>query len=92
VALVGDAAGMVDSFFGEGMTKSVAAARILADCLNSCGLRGLGLYEKRFMERLGRHYALTRIGYELRRLPFFFELLRLSLPAARIATTGRRRS
>lgn len=80
VALVGDAAGMVDQFSGEGMTKAVFAARILANCINSKGLEGLRDYESQFMEKLGWFYRMTNLIYLLRNSPFFYPLMKLLGP------------
>lgn len=76
VALVGDAAGMVDEHHGEGMTKAILAARILANCLKD-GLEGLKNYERQFFKELGWYYRMARIFYYLRRTPFYFPVLRL---------------
>ena len=91
VVLVGDAAGMVDPFFGEGMTKAVIAARLLAECINSHGLVGISNYERVFLKKLRWHYVVSRIMYEMKKLPFFFKMVKILLPMVQRATRNKQR-
>lgn len=72
VAMVGDSAGMADPYYGEGMTKAVAAARILAECVEN-----LEDYEPRFMRALGRIYRESMFAYTLRRASLLFPVVKL---------------
>jgi len=69
VALVGDAAGLVDPFFGEGMAKAVISARVLARCVNSGRLKD---YEKDLLKELGWALKLFNLTYKFRGLALRF--------------------
>ena len=64
VALVGDAAGLVDRGGGEGMTKAVISARILADCILSERVEN---YEKRYFDYMSPHYLAMSIIERMRK-------------------------
>src|SRR5207248_3243800 len=59
VALLGDAAGLADPFFGEGIASALASGRLAADAsiraLESPGLPSLGDYAVTIRASLGRH-------------------------------------
>lgn len=55
VALVGDAAGIVDRCGGEGITKAIISARVLAECVKSGSLSG---YERAYLRKMASHYRL----------------------------------
>ncbi len=63
VALVGDAAGLVDVFMGEGMTKAVISSRILAKCVKA---GKLDTYEREYFRLMNKYYALFKALYVLR--------------------------
>ncbi len=64
VALVGDAAGLVDRGGGEGMTKAVISARILAECMIS---GRVDEYEKRYFDHMRMHYLAMSLIERLRK-------------------------
>ncbi len=67
VALVGDAAGMVDIFVGEGMTKAVIGSRILSHCILTGRIEE---YERKYMGKMRKYYTLFNLLYFKRcRLP-----------------------
>jgi len=80
IALVGDAAGMVDKFAGEGMTKAVFAARILSACLNREGIGGLKNYEKIYMKKMSRFYRISEILYRFKNSPLAYPAVKLVAP------------
>jgi len=88
VALVGDAAGMVDPFLAEGMTKAVFGARILAECIK----RGdLAFYEKKYMESMRMHYLVSNLLYASKvHLPhaIFFKIIKPIAPILRDLILG----
>ncbi len=63
VALVGDAAGLVDVFMGEGMTKAVISSRILASCIRSGKIES---YEHFYFKLMRKYYLLFNMLYTLR--------------------------
>jgi len=63
VVLIGDAAGLVDPFFAEGMTKAVLSAKIM-----SKNIHNLKNYEKEYLNRLRTHYIISNILYWIRRI------------------------
>ncbi|WP_290597974.1 MULTISPECIES: NAD(P)/FAD-dependent oxidoreductase [unclassified Archaeoglobus] len=64
VALVGDAAGLVDKGGGEGMSKAVISARILSSCINNSRLYE---YEKRYFDFMSLHYMAANFFAFLRK-------------------------
>ncbi len=91
VALIGDAAGLVDTFMGEGMTKAVISARILARCVRE---RRIEDYEMEYFRLMRKYYTLFNFLYLLRtrfmnvasfvgKLGVFTQLLRLLTRVAR---------
>ncbi len=63
IALVGDAAGLVDTFMGEGMTKAVISSRILASCVKMGKIES---YEYFYFKLMKKYYLLFNILYTLR--------------------------
>ena len=59
-ALVGDAAGIADTFAGEGMTKAVISSRVLAKCAK-CGL--IDYYEKEYYKVMRGHFLVSIFAY-----------------------------
>jgi len=72
VALVGDAAGIVDTFAGEGMTKAVISSRVLASCARGGRIYD---YEGEYYRRMRWHYLLTSIFTYLRMNPTLLTML-----------------
>ncbi len=64
VALIGDAAGLVDRGGGEGMTKAIISARILANCIIS---GRVDEYEKRYFDYMRMHYLAMSLIERLRK-------------------------
>ncbi|WP_202320277.1 NAD(P)/FAD-dependent oxidoreductase [Archaeoglobus neptunius] len=64
VALVGDAAGLVDRGGGEGMSKAVISARILSDCIINGSLES---YEKRYFSFMRMHYFVANFFGSVRK-------------------------
>jgi len=62
VALVGDAAGLVDTFTFEGMTKAIISSRILASCIQNNIIN----YEKELLNKLGLHLTFANVAYWIR--------------------------
>ena len=60
VVLVGDAAGLVDPFFGEGMTKAILSSRIFAKNLKQGTLHR---YEKEYLSFSRWHYISSWLLY-----------------------------
>ena len=60
VVLVGDAAGLVDPFFGEGMTKAILSSRIFAKNLK---IGKLDNYEKEYLAFSKWHYISSWMMY-----------------------------
>lgn len=56
VALVGDAAGIVDRGGGEGMTKAIISARILSECIKK---GTVSEYERKYFNYMRLHYFAT---------------------------------
>lgn len=69
VALVGDAAGLVDKGGGEGMSKAVISARILSSCIDNPKS-----YEEKYFEFMRLHYMAANFFAFLRKK---WKLLRL---------------
>jgi flavin-dependent dehydrogenase len=81
VALVGDAAGIVDVFVGEGMTKAVISSRILSNCIHKGKLNE---YEKEYLKKMRKYYTLFNIMYfkRCRMIPLVFSLGKLGIYSA----------
>ncbi len=79
-ALVGDAASMINPMSGEGIFYGMEAGYILAkhthDKLSSKKLNeSIGLYEKEFRKRFGRHYLSCTIARRVLEVPFMTKRL-----------------
>ncbi|WP_287794641.1 hypothetical protein [Archaeoglobus sp.] len=72
IALVGDAAGIVDRFAGEGMTKAVISSRVLAECVKRGSIYN---YEKMYYRMMRGHYLLADIFTFIRRHPTILKTL-----------------
>ena len=77
VCLIGDAAGLVDPFFGEGMTKAVLSARILAEKIMEGRIED---YEREYMRAMRIHYAFSWVmtGVKLLSPWLLFKILKLA--------------
>ena len=77
VCLIGDAAGLVDPFFGEGMTKAVLSARILAEKVKQGRIEE---YEREYMKAMRMHYAFSWVmtGVKLFSPWLLFKILKLA--------------
>ncbi len=64
VALVGDAAGIADTFAGEGMTKAVISSRVLARCAREGRIYD---YEREYYKVMKGHYFLVSVFTYLRK-------------------------
>ena len=77
VCLIGDAAGLVDPFFGEGMTKAVLSARILAEKIMEGRIED---YEREYLKTMRMHYAFSWLmtGVKLLSPWLLFKILKLA--------------
>jgi flavin-dependent dehydrogenase len=90
--LVGDAAGFLDPFTGEGLHRAVASAELAAEAVDGLlrGLPGasLGGYERAMRDRFGRKDAVSRIVHGFLGRPRLFEYAARRLAArARVRET-----
>ncbi len=76
VLLVGDAAGYVDALTGEGISVSLASARVLVDCL---GQDRPGDYERQWLRTSRRYRLLTQGLMQVQAKP---RIRRFIVPAA----------
>jgi len=72
VALVGDAAGIVDTFAAEGMTKAVISSRILAECAREGRIYD---YEREYYRKMRWHYTLASVFTYLRRNQYLLKFI-----------------
>lgn len=73
VAMVGDAAGLADIFFAEGMTNAIISARILSRAIRENDIYN---YERRLMKKLSLHYEIMS----------FLRMMKLNYPRALMFT------
>jgi flavin-dependent dehydrogenase len=76
IALIGDAAGLVDPYLGEGITKAIISARILARNIKNGTPEN---YEREYLSALRWSYTTSWTLYYLRRLSptLLFKIIRL---------------
>ncbi|MCX8172091.1 MAG: NAD(P)/FAD-dependent oxidoreductase, partial [Archaeoglobaceae archaeon] len=71
IALVGDAAGIVDKGGGEGITEAIISSRTLAECAKAGELEK---YETKFYRKMRLHYLLADIFTFLRKHELLFRV------------------
>ncbi len=86
VIFIGDAAGLIDPFTGEGIGNAMASAKIAAECISelvnsnaSFDANSLNIYEERLWKRLGNELSTA---YKLQRTARFKALVNLVVKKA----------